>query len=845
MRIVIDLQVCQLKRCRNRDVGRYSLELAKAMVKLSGSHDFWILTNTLLGGQDILSDAFRNILPLERIIAFDIPAPVSEVSVHSHWRTRVAERVRQFMIAQIEPDILHIASLFEGFSEEIVASICSESMLYPTVVTLHDGDLLTQFEDSLKGQSRRQWYEHKLVSLRNSSALLTLSEHTRQQAASHLNFPQERIFGVSTGVSKPSNMLSASSEETENTYSNEGAQAPSFLWEALAEQAIKALESTHRWYLSQQRKHTQTARLKEKLAFVSPLPPLQSGISDYSADLIPKLAEFYDVVVITNQAKVEGDIDKHNLVIKDVDWFRENAKEFTRIVYQFGNSPFHQHMFDLLQRYPGVVVLHDFYLSSVVHWMSSQGRLAVSFSKVLYESHGYPALRYLKEKGDKASSWLYPCNKGVLDRAVGIIVHSNHAKQLAQRYFGQDIARHWVLIPQPYAAPAEIKRHEARISLGFREDDFVVCSFGMLGPTKLNHRLLKTWLTSNLASNAHCHLIFVGKNHEGDYGKGIIEEITQSECQARVEITGFLDSQHYHHYLAAADAVVQLRTLSRGETSRAILETLSYGIPLIANRHGSVTDYPEDTFLGIPDDFSDSELIDAIMKCRCGEAFRRRVGQLGKQYVLEQHSPAQAANAYYTAVEELFASAPYARYKALLEGISEIETETRPDEADLIAIAETIARNDNTSSICQLLIDVSEFLQAGMSTDEQNAMGHAMRCMFQSSQGSYRIEPVYFDGSQYRYARNFTTTLLNLPLHKCLDDILDVTSKDFLLGIDGAIMTAPSMRCQRLAWFSRKGVQIHFVNGDLWSEGLRRRFHEVQKILEPWLEFLVLTLKLT
>jgi hypothetical protein len=36
------------------------------------------------------------------------------------------------------------------------------------------------------------------------------------------------------------------------------------------------------------------------------------------------------------------------------------------IVYQFGNSPFHSHMIALLQRHPGVVVLHDFFLSSML-----------------------------------------------------------------------------------------------------------------------------------------------------------------------------------------------------------------------------------------------------------------------------------------------------------------------------------------------------------------------------------------------------------------------------------------------------------------------------------------------
>ncbi len=848
MRIVIDLQTCQYTNAHNRDAGCHSLELAKAMVRADSSHEFWILTTVRLQGDtDVISDAFRDMLLPERIVTFDTPMLVAESAAHNHWRTQATEKIRDFVIAQIEPDILYIDGLFEGFIEEIVTSVRSSYTPYPIVVTLHDRDFLAQCEDSLRGRSRHQWYEQKLASLRNPSALLTLSKRTRQRAISHLSFPQERIFDISAGISQRSNILPTPDNEVEGAYSKRGSQKSLFLWEALAEQAIKALESTHKWYLSQQKNQTQAAHSKEKLAFVSPLPPLQSGISDYSVDLIPKLTEFYDVVVITDQARVEGDIDKQNVVIKDVNWFRENAKEFARIVYQFGNSPFHQHMFDLLQRHPGVVVLHDFYLGNILYWMISHELLADDFSKILYESHGYSSLAYLQEKGGEASALTYPCSKAILDNAVGVIVHSNHARQLGQRYFGLEISRRWKVVPQPYAVPAKTNRHEARIALGFGEGDFIVCSFGMLGPTKLNHRLLRAWLASTLAEDAHCYLIFVGKNHEGNYGENLIEEIKQSGCQARIKITGFLDAQHYRHYLAVADAVVQLRTLSRGETSRAILEALSYATPLIANGHGSVTDYPEDIFIGIPDDFSDGELTDVIMKCRHEEDFCHRIGQLGKQYVLEHHSPDHAASAYYAAVEELFTSGSYAHYRALLKGISGIETENQPQESDLIAIAEAIAENDHTPSICQLLIDVSEFIQAAADTSvhTQNTMSRTISQMLQSSPIRYRIETVYFDGKHYRYARNFTAALLNIRLFGCSDDIIDTSSEDFFLGIDSSIMTIPSPRCQRLSHFYRKGVKIYFgIQSDLWSQGLKMWPHEVQRLSESWFVFLVSALAL-
>ncbi len=45
---------------------------------------------------------------------------------------------------------------------------------------------------------------------------------------------------------------------------------------------------------------------------------------------------------------------------------------------------------------------------------------------------------------------------------------------------------------------------------------FYVCSFGMLGPTKLNHRLVSAWLNSSLARDPNCFLVFVGEKQPGN-----------------------------------------------------------------------------------------------------------------------------------------------------------------------------------------------------------------------------------------------------------------------------------------------------------------------------------------
>ena len=79
------------------------------------------------------------------------------------------------------------------------------------------------------------------------------------------------------------------------------------------------------------------------------------------------------------------------------------------------------------------------------------------------------------------------------------------------------------LAPHPVAACAGSadERKEARERLQLPESAFVVCSYGQLGVTKLNHRLLQAWLASDLARSPDCILVFVGELNDDEYGRSL------------------------------------------------------------------------------------------------------------------------------------------------------------------------------------------------------------------------------------------------------------------------------------------------------------------------------------
>ena len=147
-------------------------------------------------------------------------------------------------------------------------------------------------------------------------------------------------------------------------------QAAKFSWDKTAKRAIGAVEAAVGQLKASKVKRS--AKERKRLAYVSPLPPERSGISDYSVELLPVLNQFYKIDVIVNQPLVSDDWVVANCHQRDVEWFLKYSHEYDRVIYHFGNSPFHEHMFDLLDNVPGVVVLHDFFLTGVLSFRGTQ-----------------------------------------------------------------------------------------------------------------------------------------------------------------------------------------------------------------------------------------------------------------------------------------------------------------------------------------------------------------------------------------------------------------------------------------------------------------------------------------
>ena len=996
MKIVVDLQGAQTES-RYRGIGRYSLALAQAMAREPRGHDIWLALNALLPESvEPIRAAFDNLIPQEHIVIWQAVGPVADARPGNAWRRETGECLREAFLTRLEPDIVHISSLFEGLVNDGLTSVGAFEGSLRTVTTLYDLIPLIHRRHYLADSVTESWYERKLSNLRRCELWLAISESSRQEGIEWLNLPEQRVVNISTaadamfrpievrsedaealrrryGLTRPFVMYTGGIDHRKNigglirAYAklpaptraahqlaivcsatdeqlsslkraaaecglapddtiftgfvpdvdmvllynlctvfafpswHEGfglpaleamscgaavvgsntssvpevigrhdalfdphaefdiagkihaaltdeafrrelkrhglEQSKNFSWASTACRALEAFERLHR-----RRNQINVSRIslpshRPRLAYLSPLPPEKSGIADYSAEVLPELANHYDIEVIVEQPEVSVPWIRANCPIRTTEWFSKNHNRYDRLLYHFGNSPFHMHMFGLLDQFPGTLVLHDFFLSSVIAHMEWLGHSPNLWSAALYASHGYHALEERFAAEDQAKIvWKYPVNLTVLQKANGIIAHSKLAAQLADTSYGRGYSDDWAIIPLPRKAPTNVARAEARASLATEDGTFLVCSFGMIGPTKLNHRLLTAWLASPLAQDPRCRLVFVGENEGGEYGTEFLRAIVQSAAVDRITVTGFVSPARYCSYLAAADAAVQLRTQSRGETSRALLDCMAYGLAVIANAHGTALELPKDCTLQLVDKFSDDELQAALTKLREQPNLRQQLGNSAAAHIRTQHNPRQVSDRYRDAIEHFAKSGPRARNTRLLHAVATVDSPAINTE--WVALARAIAANRPPGTcLKQLLVDVSILVQHDAGSGIQRVVRSIVIELLRMPLDGYRVEPVYLghDGV-YRYARRFTTELLRCPNTAFADQAIEFDNGDVFLGLDFAAHLIPRFPI-RFSELRDRGVKIYFVLYDLLPILKPQWFpHGTRRYFTPWLE---------
>ncbi len=397
--------------------------------------------------------------------------------------------------------------------------------------------------------------------------------------------------------------------------------------------------------------------------FVSPLPPVRSGIADYSIDLLDELAPLSDLrlVRLPGQQVASEVMDRYRVV--DVEEFDPVGR---LAFYQMGNNVHHEGVRRLALGSPGVLTVHDLRLHHLlVETTLASGDLD-SYVSGLGEEHGWEgaaaALSIRWGGHGRARLFEMPAHRSLLLRQRGLLTHSDWGLRFLEEELGREAESGpgaegrlppMRRVPMPMPAPAPPRPEQAaawRRQVGVPRSAVLIGAFGFQTPIKRTDVLLRLLAEPGME---RVHALVTGEvAAELDLG-ALARELGVRE---RVAVTGFLDPAAFPTAIAACDLCLNLRYPSAGETSASLLRVLALGRTAVVSDYAQFVELPDDIVIKAPledDPGSEAAALAGLLRGLLAAPDRLAgMGAAARAFIEREHRPASTARMVLEALNE-------------------------------------------------------------------------------------------------------------------------------------------------------------------------------------------------
>ena len=408
-----------------------------------------------------------------------------------------------------------------------------------------------------------------------------------------------------------------------------------------------------------------------RLAFLSPVPPAATGIADYSAQLLALLSGRHEIDVFHDQEEVDRARLPPDVGVFPVADFagRHRERPYDLAVYQMGNGPAHEFLYEHLSRVPGLLVLHDLVLhhSRAAHFLEAgpvqswrvdpdspaAREAAQPWLRAWREELGYS----YPERGERLFEaqlgtvgdllpYAYPLVRIPVEASRSVAVHNEFmAQALRDEVPGADVVR----VPQPASAETVDRAavEALRRRLGFAEDDVVVGAFGLLTPEKRIETVARA--TARVAAgDPRVRLLLAGPVPDRARLAALLESVGMAEGSV---VTGRVPLEELSLHMEAADVVVHLRYPTARETSAVLLRVLAQGRPTVISDLAHQNEFPDDIVVRV--DVADEEggATRALQRLAADPETRRALGRRAAEYIGREYAPERTRGAWEALLE--------------------------------------------------------------------------------------------------------------------------------------------------------------------------------------------------
>jgi 2-polyprenyl-3-methyl-5-hydroxy-6-metoxy-1,4-benzoquinol methylase/glycosyltransferase involved in cell wall biosynthesis len=399
------------------------------------------------------------------------------------------------------------------------------------------------------------------------------------------------------------------------------------------------------------------------LAYLSPLNPQRSGISDYSEELLPHLAELVDVHLFvdgfrpdnpTLNAFPQTDYKRNPQSLKSLD-------QYDAVVYHMGNDHrYHSGIFDVSRQHPGIVVFHDYALQDFFIGLARTRKDMSLYYAEVAACHGPTASREAERAFSEgrnppalSNPIEFPLNCRIARQAEGIIVHSEWLRTKVQATApGVPVAR----IPMGVKIPPLVTN-------GNGSGPLKLASFGLIIPGKGIEQILRC--LAAIRQEYDFHYTLVGAENPYFDVRSLVSSYNLND---RVTITGHIPLEEFERHIADTDIALNLRERTAGETSASLCRIMAAGVPVIASNIGAFAELPDDTVVKLDHDVLSDRMLQAYLRRLMDDPkLRQRLGENARRYFHAEHDIKVSARRYVEFIGEVVARRGR---RPLVEGLS-------------------------------------------------------------------------------------------------------------------------------------------------------------------------------
>jgi len=294
---------------------------------------------------------------------------------------------------------------------------------------------------------------------------------------------------------------------------------------------------------------------------------------------------------------------------------------FDAVVYNIGdNYPFHAGAIELVQRFPGLVIFHDYFLLDLFRkWCVASDNLALG-DRILDDLYGEGTARRLHAIDGGPDFWEYatehfPMTEWMARFGHGSVAHSSFYADRVKRYCGGPVA----LISPAYEALSVFQPLAERDERSSVE----VLTVGHVNQNKRVESVIRAIGASDvLRDRCRYHVVGLVTDQERER----LRAVAQAVSFHNLEITGEVSNEILRAQIEAADMICCLRWPVFEGSSATAGEGMLSGRPIIVTDAGFYHELPDDLVFKVDPTSELSSLTSQLTRLTLDPALRATVG---------------------------------------------------------------------------------------------------------------------------------------------------------------------------------------------------------------------------